>query len=200
MRASLWQLGIGVLLLSLLVSFALVFSSPERLIQASVKGDYFVSETTSRLALESKFYLLEPNLRLQSRIEALGYISNYSIERSLPNRIRIEYTTKAPLACSNNTVHYSMSQFDLSDELIPLCQNTVYIEGTNPTVLLSALEILDDGIRNLIERIEYQEDQALVTLKNGQQALVYPSDLTVLQTIITFSPQPEVLDLRRNYA
>jgi hypothetical protein len=200
MKVSLWQLGIGVLVLSWLMSLALVLVSPERFIVASINGDYLVAETSSSLALESKLYLLEPNLRLQTRIESLDYVSSYSIDRSLPNRVSIEFQTKVPLACSNESLYYAESRFERTGDRDSLCQNTIFIEGTNPLLLLSSIEILDSSVRNLIERIEYQEDQALVTLKNGQQVLVYPNDLTVLQTIITFSPQPEVLDLRRNYA
>jgi hypothetical protein len=200
MKVSLWQLGVGLLLLSWILSLGLVLISPERFIIASINGDYLVEETSSRLALESKLYLLEPNFRLQTRIESLDYVSSYSINRSLPNRISIEFQTKLPLACSNENLYYSESRFERTMNRDLLCQNTIFIEGTNPAQLLSSIEILDSSIRNLIERIEYQEDQALVTLKNGQQVLVYPNDLTVLQTIITFSPQPEVLDLRRNYA
>ena len=200
MKVSLWQLGIGVLVLSWLMSLGLVLISPERFIVASINGDYLVAETSSSLALESKLYLLEPNLRLQARIESLDYVSSYSIDRSLPNRVSIEFQTKVPLACSVESLYYAESRFERTSNRDSLCQNTIFIEGNNPSQLLSSIEILDRSVRNLIERIEYQEDQALVTLKNGQQALVYPNDLTVLQTIITFSPQPEVLDLRRNYA
>ena len=200
MKVSLWQLGIGVILLSWMISLGLVLISPERFIVATVEGDYFTLETSRTLELESKLYLLEPNLRLQARIESLDYVSSYSIDRSLPNRVRIEFKTKLPLACSSENLYYSASRFNRTIDRTPLCQNTILIEGTNPSVLLSSIEILDSSIRNLIERIEYQEDQALVTFKNGQQALVYPNDLTVLQTIVSFSPQPEVLDLRRNYA
>jgi hypothetical protein len=188
------------LLLSWILSLGLVLSSPQRFIVATIQGDYLVAETANSLALESKLYLLETNLRLQARLDSLDYVSNYVIERSLPNLISIQLETKIPLACSSESVYYSKSQFNHTAALSPLCENTITIEGTNPLNLLSSIDNLDSSIRNLIERIEYQEDQALVTLKNGQQALVYPSDLTVLQTIITFSPQPEVLDLRRNYA
>ena len=200
MKVSLSQLGIVVLVLSWVLSLGLVLVSPERFIEATIDGDYFVNETSNSLELQSKLYLLEPNLRLQARIESLDYVERYSIDRSFPNRVNIQYETKAPLACSDEFVYYLSSRFERSTGRSTLCQQAVTIEGTNPLELLISLNHLGVSLRNLIERIEYQEDQALVTLKNGQQAIVYLNDLTVLQTIVSFSPQPEVLDLRRNYA
>lgn len=199
MKLSLWQAGIVTLLLTWVVSFALVFSSPDRFIDARIEGDAFVQETTRTLALNEKWYLLEPTVRLAARLDQLDYIQSYTIERELPNKVRLRYVREAPLACSTSTIYYAQSRFDrLATQTV--CEGVIQIEGRNPDSLLGSLQALSKETRNLIERIEFQADEALVTLKNGQQVLVYPTDLQGLERIVMFAPRNEVIDLRRNYA
>jgi hypothetical protein len=200
MKFSLWQAGMMTLLLTWMVSLALVLSSPERFIDSIIEGDSFVSETTRTLALNDKFYLLEPHVRLASRLDQLDYIESYTIERTLPNKVTIRYLVERPLACSTSTIYYAQSRFDRWNRNTRLCDEVIEIQGSDPDTLLVSLQLLDQGTRNLIERIEFQVNEALVTLKNGQQVIVYPTDLQGLERIVMFAPRNEVIDLRRNYA
>lgn len=199
MKLNLWQAGILTLILSWMLSLALVLLSPERFIDAQIQGDSFVQETTRTLGLNERFYLLEPTVLLASRLEQLDYIQSYTIERSLPNQVTVQYQVHSPLACSASTVYYSQSRFQRS-LTSRICVGVTELVGMNPDVILESLQQLDPEIRNLIVRIEFQADEALVTLENGQQAIVYPTDLQGLRNIVTLTPRNEVLDLRRNYA
>lgn len=199
MKRSLWQAGIVTLILTWTLSLALVLSSPDRLIDARMEGDAFVEETVSTLALNEKWYLLEPTFRLASRLDQLDYLESYTIERTLPNQVRLRYVVAAPLACSASTIYYATSRFDRVGNNA-VCDGVLELEGTNPDSLLGSLQMLSQSTRNLIERIEFQADEALVTLKNGQQAIVYPTDLQGLERIVRVAPTNEVIDLRRNYA
>lgn len=200
MKRSLWQVGLVTLTLSWVLSLALVMASPDRFIDADIEGDSFVQETTKTLALNEKLYLLEPTIRLASRLDQLDYVTSYTIERALPNKLTIRYVVETPLACSASMVYYPTSRFSRTPHHDGLCEPVIDISGVNPDVLLRALQLLDLETRNLIERIEFQAEEALVTLKTGQQAIVYPADLQGLKRLATLPLRNEVMDLRRNYA
>jgi hypothetical protein len=199
MKFSLWQAGVLTLILTWMLSLALVLSSPDRYIDAQIVGNSFVQETTRTLRLDERFYLLEPNFLLASRLDQLDYIQSYTIERALPNQVTLRYQVQTPLACSASTIYYSQSRFQRS-QTDRMCVGVTELVGANPDVILVSLQHLDSQTRNLIVRIEFQADEALVTLENGQQALVYPTDLLGLRRIATLTPRNEVIDLRRNYA
>ena len=199
MKRPIWQFGIGFLVITLLMSTGLVFASPSRFIQASVQGDFFQSETSSELALSTKLYLLQPNVVLETSIESLDWIETFSIGRELPNRIFINYTVKRPVACSQTQLYYSTSRFDRSIENDVLCASTTEVSGSLEPEMIAALERMSIDIRNSIERIEFQPNQATVTMRSGQIAIVYPSDFSGLQTITQLSRGGTVLDLRQNY-
>ncbi len=200
MKSSLWQFGLLFLVTTLVLSVTLVFVSPSRFIEESIQGDYFVNETTSVLELDSKLYLLQPNVRLASALDDLDWIASYTIERALPNQVTVSYQTQTPIACSQATIYYSVSKFPRLSNNDVLCDTPIQVIGSLDEVMIDSLNSMPNAIRNLIERIEFQETDALVTMKNGQQALVYPDDFSVLQSITQLAPTANLLDLRRNYA
>jgi hypothetical protein len=199
MNRPIWQFGVGFLVITLLMSTGLVLASPSRFIQASVRGDFFQSETSSELALSNKLYLLQPNVVLASSLEALDWVESFSIGRELPNQIFINYSAKRPVACSQAQLYYSSSRFDRSVANEILCESTIAVSGTLEPPMIAALEGLSIEIRNSIERIEFQPNQAIVLMRTGQTAIVYPNDFSGLQTITQLSRGGTVLDLRQNY-
>jgi len=200
MKRSLWPFGMLAVLVSLALSTVLVFVSPSRYIVASIDGDHFVDETTALLALESKIYVLHPNVLLQRTLNELDWIEAYTITRTLPNQVSIDYQIKLPIACSPGTVYYSIATFARSERHEALCASAIQFTGLVSDEAHQSLRQLPMDIRNLIQRIEFQDQQALVTMKNGQQAIVDPIDFRVLQSIARLAPTGTVLDLRRNYA
>jgi hypothetical protein len=200
MKRSLWQFGVIAVLVSLVVSTVLVVLSPDRLIDASIDGDYFVDQTSDVLALETKLYVLQPPLLLRRALDTMDWIDEYTIARILPNQVMIEYRVKLPIACSPTTLFYASSTFDRLASNEVLCATAIPLAGVIADSVHGALSQLPLETRNLIQRIEFQTNEALVTLKNGQQAIVYPNDFRVLQSIARLAPTGTVLDLRRNYS
>ena len=200
MSKELFNLMVGFLVVSLMFSISLVMISPTRLIEESIEGDYFVSETSIVLELDSKVYLLHPNVLLASALDDLDWIASYTIDRALPNQVTVTYQTQRPIACSLATIYYPVSQFPRFSSNDALCDTAIEVSGSIKSNSVTSIAALPTAIRNLIERIEFQEADALVTMKNGQQALVYPDDFSVLQSITQLAPTANLLDLRRNYA
>ena len=200
MKSSLWQFGLLFLLTTFVFSITLVFISPGRFIEESIQGDYFVNETASVLELDSKLYLLQPNVLLAFALDDLDWIASYTIDRALPNQVTVTYQTQRPIACSQATIYYPVSQFPRFSSNNALCDSAIEVSGSIKSNSVTSIAALPTAIRNLIERIEFQEADALVTMKNGQQALVYPDDFSVLQSITQLAPTANLLDLRRNYA
>jgi hypothetical protein len=200
MKRSLWQWGVVAVLVSLVLSTVLVVLSPDRMIDASIDGDYFVDETSDVLALETKLYVLQPTVLLRNALDALDWIDSYTIDRNVPNQIMIGYKTKLPIACSPSSIYFSTSVFAREERNETLCASAIQLNGLIGESVQGALSQLPLETRNLIQRIEFQTNEALVTLKTGQQAIVYPNDFRVLQSIARLAPTGTVLDLRRNYA
>lgn len=200
MKLSLWQFGGLFVVTTLLVSVTLVLLSPDRLIDESITGDFLLTETTNALDLDAKIYLLQPNVRLRASLDSLDWLESYTIERTLPNQVAIVYQALKPIACSQASLHYQVSQFNRSRSNEVLCDSAIQLNGALETTMLEALVSTPVETRNFIERIEFQDQEALVTMKNGQQAIVYSNDFRVLQSIAQLAPTGTVLDLRRNYA
>ena len=200
MKVQLWQFGALFFTVTMVLSITLVLISPNRFVEESIRGDYFVAETTNALELNSKLYLLQPNIVLQSSLEAIDWVDTYTIERSLPNQVVIVYQVLQPIACSETYLYYQVTRFDRSNRNETLCSSAIQLNGFIDDSMLQSLVTTPEETRNLIERIEFQQNDALVTLKNGQQAIVYSNDFTVLQSIAQLAPTNTIIDLRRNYA
>ena len=200
MKVQLWQFGALFFTVTMVLSITLVLISPNRFVEESIRGDYFVAETTNALELNSKLYLLQPNIVLQSSLDAIDWVDTYTIERSLPNQVVIVYQVLQPIACSETSLYYQVTQFERSSRNETLCSSAIQLNGFIDDSMLQSLVTTPVETRNLIERIEFQQNDALVTLKNGQQAIVYSNDFTVLQSIAQLAPTNTIIDLRRNYA
>jgi hypothetical protein len=199
MKVQLWQFGALFFTVTMVLSITLVLISPNRFVEESIRGDYFVAETTNALELNSKLYLLQPNIVLQSSLDAIDWVDTYTIERSLPNQVVIVYQVLQPIACSETSLYYQVTRFDRSNRNETLCNNAIQLNGFIDDSMLNSLVTTPVETRNLIERIEFQRNQATVTMRGGQTAIVYPDDFSGLRSVAKLTPSGTVLDLRQNY-
>jgi cell division septal protein FtsQ len=194
-------LALGAVFMSLAVSLLLVLISPDRFVEATIQGDYFREETAQQLSLDSKLFLLHPEFRLRRLVEAIDWIETASITQTLPNHVSITYRIKTPLACSESVLYFGTSTLAITNATRVLCEDRVLLLGPgDASIILRSLSSIPEELRDLIQRIDFEDDRATVYLKNGASAIVYPNDLTVLHSISTLAPTSQARDLRRNYA
>jgi hypothetical protein len=192
--------GVGFILTSLLLSLILVLNSPNRFVQLSIRGDLLLVETQEELQLSNAIYLLYPDIRLQQRLNNINWIDSYSIARTLPNQLDIMISVKRPIVCNDNHLYFTKDRVLRNLDNDSLCDSVIVVLGQDvPEEAIYSLDRLSEDDRNLIERIEFQRNQATVTMRGGQTAIVYPDDFSGLRSVAKLTPSGTVLDLRQNY-
>jgi len=156
------------------------------------------------LDIEDKYFLLTPGLYLNFKLKNLEYVDSVSINRVLPNKVTIQYSSRLPIFCDDNSMYFENSSLEKDVNNQGVCLNIPIIQDYESFEdyqgFVSEYRKLGIDFRYNLSEVEEIDNYYQFTMKDGLVIKVYLNDFQKLNNFDEYQPIDLKLDLRPKYS
>ncbi|XMB85106.1 hypothetical protein RJG79_06690 [Mycoplasmatota bacterium WC44] len=198
-------------ILSIAIATAIViFTSDYKNNDITINNAYLLEETLlTDLSLDERSYLLTPKFVIEKKLDNIGYVDAYSIERVFPNLLTITVELDEVIWCDDFFVVYDTDvvKKDKLNEEYCLNKPTVFnlpLKENNIVKSSSDYANVDKVIRELVEEVYFLDDETITfIMSDGITVYMTLSDEKTitrqLNNYFEYKVTNNTIDLRQKY-